>query len=233
MTLRPAYGSALWNGLYERVGRTAPHHCFQAVVFIFIKSYDIILEMVYKKYSELLNEKRVWYKAVRKSYCPILNENITFNAKGFHHLLFDGLGHPRSRKERMYKLELLPLAIPVLKTATSIYEYEPPKFSKSLNKNVEYWILKEVVGKQKNSRYGCVTTHRNRTDYILQHLEKERARNPDNKKTVAMTVCLLRPLSAYEIHLAEQSLRFMDAEELYTQIRRCATFCIAQYTPHL
>lgn len=105
--------------------------------------------MAYKKYSELLNEKRVWYKAVRKSYCPILNEDIIFNAKGFHHLLFDGLGHPRSHKERMYKLGLLPLAIPVLKTATSIYEYTPPQFSKSLNKNVEYWILKEVVGKQK------------------------------------------------------------------------------------
>lgn len=39
-----------------------------------------------------------------------------------------------------------------------------------------------------------------------------------------MTVCLVRPLSAYEIHLAEQSLRFMDARELYTQLCNFALF---------
>ena len=105
--------------------------------------------MAYKTYKELLKEKRVWYKAVRKSYCPILNEDVIFNAKGFHHLLFDGLGHARSNKERMYRIGLLPLVIPVLKATTSVYEYVPQTYSKSLNKNVEYWVLKETVGKQK------------------------------------------------------------------------------------
>ncbi|MEI6238107.1 MAG: hypothetical protein WCP15_01060 [bacterium] len=37
--------------------------------------------MIHKSYEELLNEKRVWYKAVAKSYCPILSEFIIFNSK--------------------------------------------------------------------------------------------------------------------------------------------------------
>jgi hypothetical protein len=105
--------------------------------------------MSYKTYQDLLNEKRVWYKAVKQSYCPILNVNIVFNSKGFHHLLFDGLGHARNQRERMYRIGLLPLVIPVLKTAVNIHEYVPQTYSKKHNKLVEYWILKETVGKQK------------------------------------------------------------------------------------
>lgn len=62
-----------------------------------------------EKYNDLLNKKRLWYKAVQKSYCPILKEDIFFTSKGFHHLLYDGLGHARTNKERMYRLGLLPL----------------------------------------------------------------------------------------------------------------------------
>ncbi len=104
--------------------------------------------MAYKEYLELLNEKRVWYKTLTLCHCPILNEDIIFNSKGFHHLLFDGLGHARTHKERMYRLGLLPLIIPVLKTSKKIHEYVPQQYSKSLNKDVEYWILKETVGRQ-------------------------------------------------------------------------------------
>ena len=100
-------------------------------------------------YEDLKREKRTWYKAVKKSYCPVLNEDVCFTSKGFRHLLYDGLGHARSRKERMYRLGLLPLVIPVLKTSTSISGYEQPKYSKKLNKAVEYWTLKAVVGRQR------------------------------------------------------------------------------------
>ena len=102
-----------------------------------------------KTYEILLKESLIWYKAVKKIYCSILNEEIIFNSKGFHHLLFDGLGHARSRKERMYRMGLLPLVIPVLKTTTKIHEYTPRIYSKTLGKNVEYWLLKEKVGQQK------------------------------------------------------------------------------------
>lgn len=104
--------------------------------------------MTYEKYEKLIREKRTWYKAVRKSFCPILKEDVFFTSKGFRHLLYDGLGHARSRKERMYKLGLLPLVIPVIKSATKIEEYKPPVYSEKLGKMVEFWALQSIVGKQ-------------------------------------------------------------------------------------
>jgi len=49
----------------------------------------------------------------------------------------------------MYKLGLLPLVIPVIKSAKKIFKYTPQHYSKKLNKYIEYWSLKETVGKQK------------------------------------------------------------------------------------
>jgi len=104
--------------------------------------------MAHQSYEELLKEKKVWYKAVNKVHCPILNEDVLFTSKGFYHLMYDGLGHPRTQKDRMYRLGLLPLVIPVLKCATGIFKYTNPTYSKKLNKDIEYWELKEIVGKQ-------------------------------------------------------------------------------------
>lgn len=104
--------------------------------------------MTGKSYEEIVREKRAWYKVIRKKYCPILKTDVFFTSKGFHHLLYDGLGHARSNKERMYRLGLLPLAMPVLKCAQRVEEYKPSAYSKSLNKNVEYWSLQAIVGKQ-------------------------------------------------------------------------------------
>jgi hypothetical protein len=101
------------------------------------------------KYNKLIKEKRTWYKAVQKSFCPILKEDIYFTSKGFRHLLYDGLGHARSRKERMYKIGLLPLVIPVIKSATKIEDYKLPVYSEKLGKMVEYWSLQSTVGKQR------------------------------------------------------------------------------------
>jgi hypothetical protein len=97
-------------------------------------------------YEELVREHRAWFKAVRKTYCPLLNEDIHFTSKGFYHLLHDGLSHPRSRKERMYRLGLIPLVIPVIKSASKVLEYKK-EYSKKLGKIVEYWKLQETVGK--------------------------------------------------------------------------------------
>jgi len=104
--------------------------------------------MTYQSYDELLKEKRAWYQTINKSYCPILNEYVFFNSKGFHHLMYDGTNRARTQRNRMYRLGLLPLVIPVLKNATSIFKYTNPTYFKKLNKNVEYWELREIVGKQ-------------------------------------------------------------------------------------
>ncbi|MBI1961503.1 MAG: hypothetical protein HYS45_02275 [Parcubacteria group bacterium] len=98
-------------------------------------------------YERMVTEKRGWYKAVRQVHCPLLSEDIHFTSKGFRHLLYDGLGHARSKKERMYRLGLLPLLIPVIKNANEVIEYKS-EFSKKLGKKTEIWELGHVVGKQ-------------------------------------------------------------------------------------
>ncbi|MCR4277399.1 MAG: hypothetical protein NUV80_03025 [Candidatus Berkelbacteria bacterium] len=99
-------------------------------------------------YQDLLNERRAWYKDVGSVYCPCLKTDIVFNSKGFHHLRYDGFGKARSVKECTYRLGLLPLVIPVIKNAKSVYKYTPPDYVKSADKFVEYWALRETVGKQ-------------------------------------------------------------------------------------
>lgn len=98
-------------------------------------------------YKKLLEERRNWYKSIKKVYCPILKECVIFNSKGFNHLIYPN-GKWRPKKEQMYKLGLLPLVIPVIKNARTIYQYKK-FFVKDLGKEAEFWILKEIVGKRK------------------------------------------------------------------------------------
>ena len=100
-----------------------------------------------KNYKNLLEEKRNWYKTIGKVYCPLLKEEVVFNSKGFHHLMYSN-GRRRPIKEQMYKLGLLPLVIPVIKNAKNIYKYEKV-FVKEFGKEVEFWVLRETVGRQK------------------------------------------------------------------------------------
>lgn len=99
------------------------------------------------RYKDLLKERRSWYRNIKKIYCPILRQYVFFTSKGFHHLTYPG-GKMRPIREQMYKLGLLPLAIPVIKKAKKVYRYEKC-FKKNMGKEVEFWALKEVVGKQK------------------------------------------------------------------------------------
>ena len=99
-------------------------------------------------FREFLKEKRAWYKTVKSVKCPILNEKVIFNSKGFYHLRYDSFGKERNMREQSYKIGLLPLVIPVIKNATKIHDYKKEKYSKPLGKYYEIWELKELVGEK-------------------------------------------------------------------------------------
>jgi hypothetical protein len=103
--------------------------------------------LIPSSFNDFLKEKRAWYKSIKEVFCPILGENIVFNSKGFHHLSFDGTGRKRTIKEQKYKMGLLPLVIPVIKNSNRIFKYEKERYSKSLGKYFEIWVLQEIVGK--------------------------------------------------------------------------------------
>jgi hypothetical protein len=104
-------------------------------------------DLFYKKFVE---EKRAWYKTIGSIYCPILQVKVVFNSKGFRHLLYNGLGKARSKEERINRLQLLPLVIPVVRSANNIKKHKEVYLT-ILKIKMEYWMLQEIVGRQKSN----------------------------------------------------------------------------------
>jgi len=77
------------------------------------------------------------YSEVQHVFCAILEKEIVFNAKGFHHLHYKPDGTSRTVEERIYKLKLFPLVIPVIKNATGIYEERDILIPKNRKKGSE------------------------------------------------------------------------------------------------
>lgn len=108
--------------------------------------------MKFHKHEEFIEERRAFYKTLsqRPVFCQLLQNMVNFNSKGFYHLRYNGAGHKRSNKEQIYRLSLLPLAIPVIKNASMISSYEE-RYIKKENKYAKFWALKADVGKYNSS----------------------------------------------------------------------------------
>jgi len=105
-------------------------------------------------YKKIVEEARGRYDKLERVYCPCIKTHVVFNARGFYHLRYHTSGRGRGRKEQIYKLNLLPLATPVIKNAKNIHFYEQRAYvtigrKKGEKKPAEYWALIGVVGKQK------------------------------------------------------------------------------------
>jgi len=101
-----------------------------------------------------VNKQRDFYDSIKNIYCKHLNIDVVFNAKGFHHLFYEGDGTPRNKNEVQYRLKLLPLVIPVIKYAKeSIFEEREAKEARkkdAQNKLIKYWALVAWVGKDES-----------------------------------------------------------------------------------
>jgi len=122
-------------------------------------------------FNKLKEEKENFYKTIKQVYCPCLKNYIYFTSDGFHHLLYKPSGRARKLKERIYKLQLLPLVIPVIKNTKGIDEYKTEKVKISRKKNalpenIEYWALIERVGK-KNTRVKVIIIKKERGGKII------------------------------------------------------------------
>jgi hypothetical protein len=111
-----------------------------------------MLEDTTKEYCiRITEQRRGEYKLFKPAYCPCLKETINFNADGFHHLQYKTDGRERNKQEQIYKLNLVPLIIPVIKNAKVVDEYRTDKVrigrkKKIAEKNVEYWAITANVG---------------------------------------------------------------------------------------
>ena len=92
----------------------------------YYKEFDKLIIMSTDKAIErckaLTTTTRETYNTIKSVSCPVLEVNVVFNSKGFRHLLYKPDGTPRDVSERIFKLTLFPLAVPVIKNAVGIDE---------------------------------------------------------------------------------------------------------------
>ena len=105
----------------------------------------------------LSSRTRTVYDFVDRVFCQALQKNIVFNAKGFHHLHYKPDGTARTVNERIHKLRLFPLAVAVIRNATSIGEEREIVIFKSRKKNTrkvkaKQYALVATVGRRKPVR---------------------------------------------------------------------------------
>jgi hypothetical protein len=113
------------------------------------------MEKGFSEYHKTLSAKtKTYYESIGAVYCPALKKTVVFNAKGFHHLHYKPGGTERSPSEKIHKLTLVPLAVPVIRNATSIHEERLIEIRPSRKKSTEkikavQYALVANVGKKK------------------------------------------------------------------------------------
>ncbi len=93
-------------------------------------------------FRKFVEEKRSYYKRIGKIFCPILNKDVYFNAQGFHHLRYNGLGQARPAIEQFSRMQLLVFTTQIIREAKKFFNYRK-RYEKSIGKDVEYWELQQ------------------------------------------------------------------------------------------
>jgi len=108
-------------------------------------------------FSERKEKARAIYAAKREVYCPYFKTNVILNSDGFHHLQFSAR-RERDKKEQLFKFNLLPLGLELIRISATIQEYrklltpigkKSPRDGSVPMKNVEYWGLVAIIGEKK------------------------------------------------------------------------------------
>ncbi len=104
-------------------------------------------------------------------FCPILNKNVIFNARGFHHLQNKPDGTARDVSEKIHKLTLVPLAPSVVRNAIGIHEERNIIMPESRKKGA-----KKVKAKQ--YALTAIVGRKNPIEVRVIVLEVENSKNP-------------------------------------------------------
>lgn len=105
-------------------------------------------------FKERKEKAELIYSAQKVIYNPYFKTNIILNSDGFHHLQFSAR-RERNKREQLFKFNLLPLGLEIIKKSGTIQEYrklltpigkKSPKDGSIKMKEVEYWGLVAIVG---------------------------------------------------------------------------------------
>ena len=105
-------------------------------------------------FKDRKKEAEAIYFAQKSIYNPYFKTSVILNSDGFHHLQFSNRTE-RTKKEQLFKFNLLSYGLEIIKKSGTIQEYRKlltPIGKKSsrdgsvLMKEVEYWGLVAIVG---------------------------------------------------------------------------------------
>jgi len=112
----------------------------------------------FPEYEKLKQNAQTLYSSVGRLSAPAFNQQVLFTPEGFNHLVSADGHKEREQSSQALRFKLLPLAIKLLKTATTYQEYEQiikgfevkggkGRFIK--NKPVHYWGIIGIVDGRK------------------------------------------------------------------------------------
>ncbi len=101
--------------------------------------------MTKEEIKKLRNQVEPIYNGIIKVHCPILKEEVYFNAKGKYHLRYEVTGRERTREEQGHKLRLVKYIEQIVKNATTIEESRLVKAPIGRKKRNGKKIIKDVI----------------------------------------------------------------------------------------
>jgi hypothetical protein len=105
-------------------------------------------------YDKLRADAQSFYSHTGRVYSPAFNEEIHFTAEGFNHIVFKGPRSEREKSSQILRFKLLPLAVKLVKLATTFQEFEETikQFEVKTHKKrmqkakpVRYWGLIGII----------------------------------------------------------------------------------------
>jgi len=92
-------------------------------VFFVCVCYTVYMEDV-SNYEKLKADTQSFYTTIGRVFSPAFGQEIHFPSEGFNHIVFKGNRSEREKSSQMLRFKLLPLAVKLVKLATTYQEYE-------------------------------------------------------------------------------------------------------------
>lgn len=117
-----------------------------------------------EKFKKVKTEAKAYYQSIGKVYCPYLRRQVSFNAKGFEHLLGKSWNQIRSQTDQYSRLRLIPVAKEIIALSHTLQEFES-RISSSRRKIGDKWVSVKLsinyyvfiaISKDRNSRIKVV-----------------------------------------------------------------------------
>lgn len=109
-------------------------------------------------YNKLKEDAENYYSDIKRIFSPALKQEITFSSEGFNHIVYKNSRSERNRSDQIARFKLLPLAVKLIKLATTYQEYEETlqeflvkqkKKRVKKSKSVRYWGVIAIIDNRK------------------------------------------------------------------------------------